>query len=126
MRAILVPLAATIAAALPALADTSPPRTDVDYRRFAEVAAAPVARVWYITPDGKFVANQAGADVVLTDAATGKEHGRLSGHGAGIHDAGFSSNGKLMATSGNDATVKVWDLATCKELKSFNPFGAYS
>jgi len=124
MRALLVPLAAAFA--IPALADTSPPRSSIDYRRFAELSTAPAGRAWYISPDGKFIANQAGADVVLTVAATGKEHGRLAGHAAGIHDAGFSSDGRFMTTAGNDAAVKVWDLATCKELKSFDPFGSYS
>lgn len=124
MRALLIPLAAVFA--LPVFADTSPKRGGVNYKVFSEVGAVAAARAWYITPNGRFVANQAGTEVVLTDTVEGKESGKLAGHAGGIHDAGFSANGKFMTTAGNDAGVKVWDLSTFKEVRSFDPFGAYS
>ena len=52
------------------------------------------------------------------------EKGRMVG--GGIHDGGFSSNGKFMVTAGNDSTVKVWDLVAMKEARSVEPFGGYS
>jgi hypothetical protein len=115
-----VRIALVLALAVPAGADTSPPRRGVDYHRFVELERVGAWGAWYIAPGGRFVANQSGADVALIDVATGREHGSLKGHAAGVHDAGFSSNGKLVATAGQDATVKVWDLATLKELRSID------
>ncbi len=124
MRAIALALAAALA--LPAAADTSRRKTSVDYSRFAPLSATVCPRAWQIVPGGRFIANQAGNDVLLTEAATGKEHGRLAGHIAGVHDAGFSADGRFMATAGNDAAVKIWDLTTLKEVRSIDAFGAYS
>lgn len=124
MRALVVPLAATLAMSV--YADVSPKRQGVNYKMFAEVGSSDVGRAWYIVPGAKYVANQSGNDIVLTDIATGNEAGKLSGHAMGVHDSGFSANGKFMVTAGNDSSVKVWDLTTFKEVRSVDAFGGYS
>ncbi len=124
MRAFVIPLAAVLATT--ALADVSPRRGGVNYKVFTELTTSDCARVWYIVPGAKYVANQSGNDIVLTDSSSGLEVAKLSGHGGGIHDGGFSANGKVMVTAGNDATVKIWDLVAMKEIRSIDPFGGYS
>src|SRR5687767_9672021 len=40
----------------------------------------------------------------------------LVGHADGVHDVGFSPDGKKIVTAGHDATVRVWDAPTAKQL----------
>jgi WD40 repeat protein len=116
---------ALIAAA--AWADTSggPGRTDA--RRFAEVVKyAPDRRAWQVAPGGRHVILQNGTQVDVLDAATGRTVGELKGHGTGLHDAGWSRDGRYLATAGYDAQVKLWDLAEMKELAGFSLHAGFS
>jgi WD40 repeat protein len=56
--------------------------------------------------------------VVFWDTATGREVGRIKGHGKGVTDVAFSRDGKLLASSGTDNTIKIWDVATGSELRT--------
>jgi WD40 repeat protein len=44
----------------------------------------------------------------------------LSGHTNWLNDVTFSENGRYLATTGHDNTVKLWDAATGQELRTFN------
>ncbi len=95
------------------------------------------------SPDGKFVAS-AGYDrrILLWDPAkvrpfdfdaladSGREQRRLEaeyevleGHLAGVRSIHFSPEGKLLVSSGNDNTVRVWDVASRKLLKTLRGHG---
>src|SRR4029077_6857121 len=41
------------------------------------------------------------------------------GHALGIAGGGLSADGKTLVTGGWDGTIKLWDVATNKERKSF-------
>jgi len=71
-----------------------------------------------ISPDGKRIASANGDGAYVWDAATGRQLLTFSGHGVGIRSSGiaFSPNGKWIASSGNDATIKVWDSETGGEI----------
>ena len=42
-----------------------------------------------------------------------------TGHSSSISEVAFSPNGKLLASGSNDNTVKLWDVATGRELRTF-------
>jgi WD40 repeat protein/uncharacterized caspase-like protein len=56
--------------------------------------------------------------VQLWDAASGQEIGQLKGHGKAVTKVAFSRDGKLLATAGNDNTIKLWDVASKRELRT--------
>ncbi len=79
------------------------------------------------TPDGKHLAVAAGKDVVLYDAATGKEMRKfVGGHSENVARVCFSPDGKRMASAGDETRVRLWDFATGKRLQETPPFGNYS
>jgi WD40 repeat protein len=56
--------------------------------------------------------------VQLWDAASGQEIGQLKGHGKAVTKVAFSRDGKLLATAGNDNTLKLWDMTSKRELRT--------
>jgi hypothetical protein len=74
------------------------------------------------SPDGKTIAAagyeaSAGNPIFLFDPETGKETGRLDGHpSGGVRRVEFSPDGKTLVSAGFDGHVRVWDLATKKQL----------
>lgn len=79
------------------------------------------------TPDGKHLAVAVGKDVVLHDAATGKEVRKFeAGHTENVIRLCFSPDGKLMASAGDDTKVRLWDIATGTPRQDTPPFGNYS
>jgi len=52
------------------------------------------------------------------------ELGSIKAHKNWITGLSLSSDGKLLATSSHDKTVKLWDIATKKEVGSFGGFGS--
>src|SRR6266446_7468100 len=43
----------------------------------------------------------------------------LKGHGAEVYSVAFSPDGKLLVTGSFDNTLKLWDVASGKELKTY-------
>lgn len=117
---LIVPLMAGLVAA-----DTSARRGGVDYRRFTELSAFDAPGSWYLVPGARFVCVRSSDEIRLLDGATGKEMGRLTGL-EGIHDAGFSANGRVMATAADNPTVRVWDLDTMTEIRNLQPHDGYA
>ncbi|MEI2583494.1 nSTAND1 domain-containing NTPase, partial [Scytonema sp. PRP1] len=48
------------------------------------------------------------------------EHNRLEGHDSSVILVNFSPDGKILASAGWDSTIKLWDVATGKSLKTFS------
>jgi RNA polymerase sigma factor (sigma-70 family) len=85
------------------------------------------------TPDGKAVVSDADDSVIrLWDAATGKELRRFEGHAGvtetvgkfgeaitqnGVYSLAFTPDGKTLVSRGADRTIRVWEVATGKELR---------
>jgi RNA polymerase sigma factor (sigma-70 family) len=73
-------------------------------------SAAPLApadpALLAFSPDGRVLAHGRGREVAVWDVGSGKELGRLKGHGGA-----FAPAGKALATAGADTTALVWDVA---------------
>jgi WD40 repeat protein len=72
-----------------------------------------------LTPDFRTLATTAPevGDVQLCDVATGAPAGRLGGHGKGVQALALNAEGKTLAAAGDDGVVRLWDLASRKELR---------
>jgi WD40 repeat protein/serine/threonine protein kinase len=98
----------------------------LDLRDGKELWPPVVASTQYIialafSPDGKTLASAAGFDddnIRLWDVASGREIGRLEGHGAFICSLVFWPDGKTLASSSQDQTIRIWDVAsrTCLDV----------
>lgn len=71
------------------------------------------------TPDNKrLLTGCTDALIRVFDAETGKQTGELKGHEQGsVTDLQFSSDGKLLASSGGDGTVRLWNTADLNKPK---------
>jgi WD40 repeat protein len=62
------------------------------------------------SPDSKTLAYAHGSEVVLWDVSTGAKHGALHSHTGPVLAVAFSPNGKLLASSSKDRSVRLWQL----------------
>jgi hypothetical protein len=65
-----------------------------------------------ISPDGRLIASASGGVVIVWDAATGRAIHTLTAHLDSVTSLAFSPDGRRMASSGNDASVKIWDVGS--------------
>ncbi len=65
--------------------------------------------------DSRTLAIAVGNDIHLWDSKSKKERGRLKGHTDTIIAMAFSPNGRILATSGNDNTIRLWDVERKQE-----------
>ena len=105
--------------------DTSPKRRSVDPRRFELLRTLKGPPTSHLSPSGQFILTYKANNCTITDVRTGKRLGELTGHGGRMHDAYFSRDGKLVATASYDATVRIWDTATQKELQVIEAHSGY-
>ncbi|WP_224369146.1 nSTAND1 domain-containing NTPase [Hyalangium versicolor] len=69
------------------------------------------------SPDGRLLAMvEGGKSVRLREKATGRLVRELF-HGAPLQSLAFSSDGRTLAAGGDDATVRLWDIATTRSLR---------
>ena len=75
-------------------------------------------------PDSKTVVTADGEVVRIWDASTGKELRQCKGHQGVVHAVSIASDGKTIASTGDDATLIIWDLRTGRAVHRVAGLGA--
>jgi RNA polymerase sigma factor (sigma-70 family) len=81
-----------------------------------------------LSPDGKTVAaagGQEGYRLRLWDADTGRERCPLEGHEAPVRFLAFTPDGKGAVTAAEDDTVRLWDIATARVVRTLPVYSRY-
>ncbi|MET0136285.1 MAG: protein kinase [Kibdelosporangium sp.] len=65
-----------------------------------------------MSADGSLVATTDGPKVLVNRVSDGALVATLTGHTAGVTGLAFSRNGAVLASSGSDSAVRLWDTAT--------------
>jgi WD40 repeat protein len=71
-----------------------------------------------LSPNGKIMAMTTGKNVVLFDAETGTIRHTLTGHTNTVAGLAFSPSGEVLASSSLDHSVRLWNIATGKEIRT--------
>jgi WD40 repeat protein len=79
-----------------------------------------------VSPAGNAFVVYLGNLISVVDVARESELHSLAGHGANIHDTGWSRDGRLLASSSYDGTVRVWEVATGRPLASIAAHSGYA
>ena len=59
----------------------------------------------------------------IRDATTGASELKFQAHDVDVNDVAFSADGSMLATTGDDGALKVWDPATGDNLVTFSRLG---
>ena len=106
--------------------DTSSRHEGTDVSRFALLRSLKGVRPSSMSPAGNAYAVYEGNLIRIVDAGTGRELHKLTGHAGNIHDAGWSADGRVLATSGYDGFVWVWNIGTGKSLAELEAHVGYA
>jgi len=74
------------------------------------------------SPDGNYILGADGRsyDIIYWNIATGNEQRRLSGHTNIVWSIIYSPDGRQIATASDDKSIKIWDAASGRILRTIN------
>ncbi|HEV3026130.1 MAG TPA: hypothetical protein VG457_01075 [Planctomycetota bacterium] len=107
-------------------ADNSGRSKNVDLTRLEILSTVDRKYTHSLAPSGSAFAVFDANIVRLVDPRNGRELQTLIGHVGMIHDAGWSRDGSLIATSGYDETVRVWETATGRQVLNIKPLYSFA
>ncbi len=93
------------------------------FRKLGEVRAGSVS---FLDPSGRYAMRYSANDAILVSLSGSRAEETLQGHVQNIHDAGWSRNGKVVATAGFDGLVKLWEVETLREISSIEAHTGYA
>lgn len=80
-----------------------------------ELFSIPGAVASTFSPDGSLLAGYSGNDIKVWDAATGEELRTLIGHSGWVMGLAFSPDGRTLASTSLDGSVRIWDISQGSE-----------
>ena len=84
------------------------------------VISAPDPRLYSEYDQSGRILSSDAATMALVEVSSGREIRIFAGHTDYIRSAAFSPDGRLLASSGNDMTLKLWDVATGDEIREYS------
>ena len=80
-----------------------------------------------VPPDGQTLIVGGETDMSVWDMRTGSRTATSRGHGGWVTGLALSADGRTLASTSNDGTLKLWNLALQRELLTFPvPISPYS
>jgi len=107
-------------------ADSSWRAKNIDLTRLELLGTIDKKYTHSLAPSGSAFAVFDANIVRLVNPRTGADFQTLIGHVGMIHDAGWSRDGRLIATSGFDETVRVWETSSGKQILSVKPLNSFA
>jgi WD40 repeat protein len=83
---------------------------------YEEVLSIPGSGSVKFSPDGRQLATISGNDIIVREAATGRELQKFVGHTGWVMGVEFSPDGSRLVTTSLDGTVRIWSLGPGNEL----------
>ncbi|WP_335016982.1 WD40 repeat domain-containing protein [Nostoc sp.] len=77
-----------------------------------------------LSPKEDILASVAGRVIHLFSSTTGQLLRTLSGHSERVNSVAISSDGQMLASGSDDKTIKLWSIATGKEIYSLSHFNS--
>lgn len=77
--------------------------------------------IWSLcfSPDGQYIVSSGDREIIVWNVSTGDTLHTLTGHNGNIYDVCFSPDGNRVVSSSEDGTIKIWDVKTGKELRTY-------
>lgn len=80
------------------------------------------ARAVAVSDDGRIALSDSGSAIVVWDIRTSRSIRRMVGHGGNVNSVVILANGRQAVSGSDDKTLKLWDLASGKPIKTLAGF----